>query len=146
MKLFDLAKQAVNKHPELCTPLSEKGVDELYEKAFTLYQDGLYSKAISTFQCLVFQRPLEPIYWEGLGASLLAKKEYNLSLKAWAMISILDPKNGKAHFYAAECYLSLGQISDGLKALEKAKKHLNTEKTFLYRIELLEKAWGNKNG
>lgn len=146
MRLFDLAKEVVKKHPELSKPILEKSVEEMYEKAYTFYQDGAYTKAISLFQCLVFQRPVEPIYWEGLASSCFAKKEFKLSLNAWAMVAMLDPKNGKAHLYAAECYFSLGQADEGLKALEKAKKQLNTQKTYLYRIELLEKAWGENNG
>jgi tetratricopeptide (TPR) repeat protein len=143
-KILDFVQKIIRKHPELCQPICENSIDEMYTQAFYLYQNGQWEKAINQFQCLVFHRPLEPIYWEGLASSYFRRKDYALAIKTFAMVSILAPKNGQAHLFAAESYFSLGKAQEGLKALQQAKK-LCKEKNILFRIDILEKNWEERH-
>lgn len=145
-KLYETMKKIAEKNSAHCAPFSERAIDQIYEKAYYFYKNGNIPQAIRLFQTLVFHRPLEPIYWEGLASSLFVHKEYKLSLKAWAMVVIFAPENSRAHLYAAECYFTLDQKKEGLKALKEAKKGLLKETATLSRIELLEEIWGGKDG
>lgn len=138
-------EEIVKKHPMLQKSISEESIDEMYENAYHYYQNCGYIKAIRIFECLVFHRPYEPIFWEGLASSYFLQKEYDLSINAWAMVCLLDPKNAKAHLYAAEAYFSLGNRNEGIKAL-KAAKTIATDTHILNRIKLLTDIWEETNG
>ena len=143
-EVVSIFEEIIKKHPVLQKSISEDSVDEMYENAYHYYQNCKYPSAIRTFECLTFHRPYEPIYWEGLASSLFLQKEYALSIDAWAMACLLNPTNPKNHLFAAECYFSLNNKEEGLKALMAGKK-VATEKDVMGRIELLEEIWGEKH-
>ena len=141
-KLLSFMTKIAEKHKDLCHPLSDRAIEQMYEKGYFAYKNGNLGEAVRTFQVLCFHRPFEAIYWESLASSLFAKKEYLLSLDAWAMVSIFDKDNNKAPLYSAECYFSLDNQEEGLKALDEAKRLTIEDNPYKNRIELLEEVWG----
>ena len=110
----------------------------IYSVAYTLYQAGDYKEAITVFQRLASHDPLTVKHWMGLAASLQMEKEFDESLKAWAMASIISPKDPLPHFHAAECFLALGNEVEGRKAMNEVRSLIKNEEQF-YLLTKLEK-------
>jgi len=112
----------------------------IYSVAYTLYQAGDYKEAIIVFQRLVSHDPLTVKNWMGLAASLQMEKDYEESLKAWAMASIISPNDPLPHYHAAECYLELGNEVEGKKAMSETRSLIKKEEQFYLfnKLESLE--------
>lgn len=139
-EIIPIIENILQKHEDLAAPISEESLNMKYEDAYQAYQNGNFALSIRHFECICFQDPYQPVYWEGLASAQFMQKEYALSIQSWAMVCLLDPENAKGHLYAAECYFSLNNPKEGLKALAEAKKRCN-EESFISRINLLEKVW-----
>ena len=118
----------------------------LYGAAYSLYEQGDYSAAIPLFTELLLSHPFCIHYWKGLASAEQMNKNYTAALHAWCLVVLLDNQNPKPHFHAAECYLSLNQTEDALKALDAAEKHLNLESSedhhLKTQIDLLKASMG----
>ena len=80
-------------------------------------------------------------FWFGRAASLQEDALFSDALSAWAMASLLNTEDPYPHFHAAECYLSLQNRKDALKALHEAE--LRSEQIPLLRekISVLKEQW-----
>lgn len=96
---------------------SQEDFNTLYTVAYGLYESGDYMPAKDIFHQLVLAKPLQSEYWFCMGSCLQMDKAYSEALSAWAMCALLDGHNPLPHYHAAECYLSLGEILEGKKAL-----------------------------
>lgn len=141
--ILPIVEAIIRKHDTLAYSISDESINLQYEDAYHAYQNGSFGKSIRLFECICFHRPYEPIYWEGLASAQFMQKEYENSIRSWAMVCLLDPKCAKGHLYAAECYFSLNNPADGLKALKEARKRAE-EKPLIDRIDLLKEIWGEK--
>jgi len=122
----------------------EKVLAALYANAYHLYDAGHFDQAIGPFQLLVTLNPYEEQYWMGLGAALQMNKSYEKALNAYAMAVLLDDENPYPHFHAAECYISLKNLDDVVKALnlaEEAASGDHYDKDLQDRISALRIAW-----
>ena len=120
---------------------SREDLSVIYSVAYALYQEGDYKEAILLFQRLASHDPFTVKHWMGLGASLQMEKEFEESLKGWAMASIITPNDPVPHFHAAECYLALGNETEGKKALSEARALIKNEEhpSLLNQLETLER-------
>ena len=117
-------------------------LESSYAQAYALYQAGHAQKAADIFRGLCSLFPSEARFWFGLGASLQENREYRKALYAWAMNALIDPANPYPHFHAAQCLISLEQISDAKRAIHEAKTRSNTPKHPLQGpISVLEQQW-----
>lgn len=120
--------------------LDSQEQETLYAAAFGLYEQGDYEKAAGFFTHLIFQTPFERRFWKGLAATRQMQKEYKAALHAWGILCFLIPEDPLPHFHAAECLLSMGEVSEALKALNCAEKlpHAPIE-----RIELIKERFAH---
>ena len=95
--------------------------EEIYPHAFALYNQGNYVQAGALFSQLVLQNPFDEKLWRGLAASKQMEREYEAALCAWALVAILQENDPLPHFHAAECYLSLHDAEEAMKALDAAE-------------------------
>lgn len=122
-------KEMLNNHfqghailQEACD-LSDSAMDQLYEKAYDHYAEGQGGEASHHFGLLIALNPFRQEYWMGLAASRQLAKDYDKALQAYAVAALLDDRDPSPHYHAAQCYLSLGNKADTLKALELAEAH-----------------------
>ncbi len=101
--------------------LSLKEKEILYAAAYGMYRVNDLAKAAGIFTYLLSQFPFEQRFWKGLAATRQMQKEYRSALRAWGAFALLSSHDRDAHFHAAECYLSLGEIEEAKKALACAK-------------------------
>lgn len=111
----------------LTTVREQKGItdDEMnavYAVAHNFYMTGRYEDAETVFKFLVIFDHLNPKYWIGLGAVRQVQKRYKEAIAAYANVAgNLDVENVKASYYAAECYLALGDKQNAQSAVEHVK-------------------------
>lgn len=130
---------------ERVKPLTEKEYQTVYASASSLYEQGSYEEASQLFTQLALNAPFCEAYWRGLAACRQMQGSYEASLHAWALTALLQEHDPLPHFHAAECYLSLNDKEEGLKALDAAKSLLNTSaehQELGEKIAILRKTYG----
>ena len=111
----------------LTTVREQKGITDaemnaVYAVAHNFYMTGRYEDAETVFKFLVIFDHLNPKYWIGLGAVRQVQKRYKEAVAAYAnVVGNLDVDNVKASYYAAECYLAMGDRQNAQSALEHVK-------------------------
>lgn len=93
---------------------------EFYAIAYGLYDKGDYRGAAHLFTQLILTDPFCEHRWRGLASSKQMAREYLAAIHAWTLVALLNEETPEPHFHAAECFLSLEEKEDALKALHAA--------------------------
>lgn len=123
---------------EEISPLSLEQERPFYAAAFGHYEKGDYRGAALLFTQLVLTDPYSEHYWYGLASSKQMQQDYLAATHAWAMVALLKENDPLPHFHAAECFLSLDEKDDALKALDLALKLAGKNETLCEKIHLLK--------
>lgn len=120
--------------------------EAIYAYAYQFYANGHFEEARSLFSLLTVMQPDQLNYWMGLGACLQMQKKYEKALEAYAAAALIDVDslNPLPHFYAAECLLSLKDVTRALQALESAHTIAIKDETYeqlIVHINLIKQAW-----
>ena len=126
-------------------------LEAVYSLAYDYYRTGRTEDAATLFKFLTTFDHLNEKYWMGLAAVLQVKKEFKRATEAYALVSgVLNIKNVKAPYYAAECFLALGDRPNALSALGHVKAFADekTEEGRTYKAKAirLEKLISEKEG
>lgn len=111
---------------------------QFYATAFGLYEKGDYRGAAQLFTQLVLTDPFSVHYWQGLASSKQMAKEYHAAVHAWSLAALLREDDPRPHFHAAECFLSLDEKEDALKALDAALDLCCGNERLQEKIQLLK--------
>jgi type III secretion system low calcium response chaperone LcrH/SycD len=109
-----------------------------YATAFGLYEKGDYRGASQLFTQLVLTDPFSENYWQGLASSKQMTRDYMAAVHAWSMVALLKEGDPLPHFHAAECFLSLEEKEDALKALDAALELCQNDEPLRNKIHLLK--------
>jgi type III secretion system low calcium response chaperone LcrH/SycD len=123
---------------EEISPIPLEMERQFYATAFGLYEKGDYRGAALLFTQLVLTDPYSEHYWHGLASSKQMAREYMAGVHAWAMVALLREKDPMPHFHAAECFLSLEEKEDALKALDAALDLCQNDEHLRDKINLLK--------
>lgn len=129
--------------------LDDGVIDGIYSFAYSFYEKGRYGEAENLFRLLTALRLRNTKYWKGLGAALQMQKKYGEAVEAYSRAAITDEAvaDPYPHFHAAECLLTSGEVTRGLKALLAAKR-IAVERGTYYaltrQINLLLSTWKPK--
>ena len=132
--------------------ITNEEMNAVYSLAHDFYRTGRYQDAETLFKFLTVYDHLNPRYWMGLGATRQVQRRFEEAIKAYALVSVtLDVKNVKAPYYAAECFLAMGDRENARKALEHVKLFCDAKteegRTMLAKAARLEKlAAGGEGG
>ncbi|MGL4249416.1 MAG: SycD/LcrH family type III secretion system chaperone [Aeromonas sp.] len=85
--------------------ISGDTLEQLYALAFGQYQAGKWQEAHKIFQALCMLDHYEPRYFLGLGACRQALGEYETAVQSYSFGAMLDLKDARFPFHAAECRL-----------------------------------------
>lgn len=110
--------------------ITTKEMEELYAKAYEFYQSNKYQEAFSLFRWLLIFNPFIQKYWMGFAASQQLLKLYEGALHGYAVAALLQDENPYPHFHAYECYMSLENREEALKALEEASELAAANSTY----------------
>ena len=73
--------------------LEESSIEEFYAYGFAQYNSGRWDEAADAFRVLCTNRPLEPKFWFGLGATMQEAGSYMEALHSWAMVALLKKED-----------------------------------------------------
>ena len=97
--------------------ISDAEMESLYSLGYNFYRTGNLENAERVFQFLVLFDHFNPRDWIAMGALCPLKKCYMEAITASAYASVLDIKDPKPQFHAAECYLAAGDKTNALSAI-----------------------------
>ncbi len=109
-----------------------------YATAYALYEKGDYRGAAQLFTQLVLTDPYLPHYWQGLASSKQMAREYMAAVQAWGMVALIIGNDPMPHFHAAECFLSMEDKEEALKALDAALDLAGKNEALCAKINLLK--------
>lgn len=122
---------------------------EIYHQAYHLYRDQDYAKAANLFRVLTVVNPLEAKYWKALGACSHMLQDYEHAIRCYICTQALykDQPDPYLYVHAADCYFSIGQIEQGLMALEGAQHRAEEQQDekILRHVALMKEQWSRKN-
>ena len=97
--------------------ITDAEMEAIYSLGYSFYTTGRYDDAEKVFRFLVLFDHLNAKYWTGLGAVQQVKKLYGDAISSYGYASFLDLDNPKPQYFAAECFLALGDKTNALSAL-----------------------------
>lgn len=123
-------------------------VKEIYTLGYHLYQDQKYEQATQFFRFLSTWTPTEGKYWKSLGAALQMQNKTEEALQCYVNAQLLHTGQPDPYLYvyAADCYFALGEIKQGLKALEGAKMAAEEQqdKKVVQHVAFMRQQWNKK--
>lgn len=126
-------------------------LEAVYSLAYDYYRTGRTDDAETLFKFLTTFDHLNEKYWMGLAAVLQVKKNYRKAAEVYAHVSgIFNIHNVRAPYYAAECFLALGDRKNALAALGHVREFADVKteegRTYKAKAARLEKLVAGKAG
>ncbi len=115
----------------------------LYAAAYHAYENGKYEDAINFFRYLTGCAPTNKDYWMGLGAAQQMAKKFQEAIYSYGAAALIHRESPQVHLHAADCFFALGQIENGLQALESAEIAIGKkeEPAIKRHIALMRELW-----
>lgn len=101
---------------------SDAQYEELYLRAYNLYQAGRYKEAKAYLSLLVMGKPQEPRYLSALAAAHHMLKEYQNAITLYTLCYIMNPENVKVQYHVADCWMQLNELPNAWIALQMGIK------------------------
>lgn len=115
--------------------------NQLYTKAYNLYKQKDYKKAIDIFNILFEKYPSSTNINFYLGKSLYELKMYDKAIAAFTRLEILNENNLRVNLELAQSYLMLGLYDDAIKNFNFVLKHkipVAVKKNILKRVAYIK--------
>lgn len=145
--LISLAEQLKNNLTTLrdVRGITDEEMDAVYALAHDFYKVGRYADAQTLFEFLTLFDHLNVKYWMGLAASRQSQKNFQKALEAYAVVvGSLDVQNYKAAYYAAQCFLAVGDRESAKSSIAHVRHYADAKseegRAFLVKTLRLEKA------
>ncbi len=123
--------------------VTRRELNAVYQMGLGFYKTGRFDDAEKVFTFLVMFDHLESKYWLALGAVQQVKKQFEKAKAAYVQATTLDLHNPKPQYYAAECFLALGQREDALATIDTLLEYCtgadDVTKAFRAKAEELKK-------
>ena len=110
--------------------ITDEEMDLLYSTGYNFYTTGNYADAEKVFQYLVYLDHVNQKYWQALGSALQARRDFARAATAYSFAGFLDLTNPQPQYYAAQCFLALGDDASALAALDGIAKYASADSPF----------------
>ena len=108
--------------------ISTDELEAVYALAYDYYRVGNYDSAETLFRFLTVMDHFNEKYWMGMAAVYQVQKRFKEALRIYAFVAVtLNVKNVNASYYAAECYLATGDVTNATSALEHVKTYADAK-------------------
>ena len=97
--------------------LSDDEMEALYSVGYNLFQSGKYDDAEKVLRYLAMIDHTNAKYWLALGVLLQTVRKFEQAAACYGFAGFLDLSNPEPQFYAAECFLALGDRESAKSAL-----------------------------
>ncbi|NGX44705.1 MAG: hypothetical protein K1060chlam3_00880 [Candidatus Anoxychlamydiales bacterium] len=112
-------------------------IEEKYEVAKNLFENGIFKHSKKIFIELVLEDPFRWEFWFAIGSIYEKEKNYTQAIISLNMAKILDAKNAEIYFQLAGNYLSANNKKKAFNMLDIAKS-LSKDKNLLDKIQILK--------
>lgn len=124
--------------------ISDKELEAFYSWGLGFYKGGRYEDAEKIFRLLVILEHTSSRFWTALGGVQQVQRRFNEAVSSYRVATVLDIRNPKPMYYAAQCFLALGDRVNARSALLSlatyAPKDTETGRKFLAKGAALLKA------
>ncbi|MDB6081815.1 MAG: sycD7 [Chlamydiia bacterium] len=90
---------------------SDELMEELYQSASQVFEEGRYQESQDGFLFLTTLNPYVYAYWIGLAMSYQLLEEYEQALLAYECAAALDPESPLPYYYQAACHLLMNEAA-----------------------------------
>lgn len=97
--------------------VSDAELEAIYAVGVNFYKAGNYPDAEKIFRFLTLFEHTSSRFWTSLGSVQQVQKRYDEAVKSYQLAAFLDLHNPKPMYYAAECFLLLGDKESARQAL-----------------------------
>lgn len=97
--------------------ISNEELETIYAMGVDYYKAGNFADAAKLFRFLVFLDHTSSRFWTAHGSALQAQKQYEKAIKCYQLGTFFDLHNPKPAYYAAECFVSTGDLENAARAL-----------------------------
>mgnify|MGYP004447230547 CR=1 FL=1 len=99
--------------------MKKEEVEGLYSLAYNFYNSGNFKDADTMFRALCTYDYKDSRFWMGLAGCRQANGELKQAIDAYSMAGMADLlANPEPFFYAAKCYIKLGEKENAIDALK----------------------------
>ena len=113
-------------------------MESLYAVAYNYYATGHYEEADTVFRFLVRLDHTNAKMWIGLGAVQQVRKDFENAVASFAYASFLDLEDPKPQYYAAQCFLALGDLKSAESALAALDQYAPKDSPFREKAKKLQ--------
>ena len=113
-------------------------METLYSVAYNYYSTGHYDEADKLFRFLVRLDHTNAKMWIGLGAVQQVRKDFENAVASFAYASFLDLEDPKPQYYAAQCFLALGDLKSAESALAALDQYAPKDSPFREKAKKLQ--------
>lgn len=109
-KLLDVTQELVffglenNVEPGDAVGLSQSYFDGLHELAVRQYNSGRFDGAAALYQRLLRLKPLQLVYYKGLGACCMGLERYDAAVKVYNSARVIDALDSEVLYYLGLAY------------------------------------------
>ena len=107
--------------------ISDREIESIYAMGVENYRAGNYADAEKIFRFLTVFEHTSSKYWTAMGSVQQVQGRYDAAIKAYQMASFLDLHNPKPMYYAAECFVKVGDLDNARKALASLEQYGPTD-------------------
>jgi tetratricopeptide (TPR) repeat protein len=108
--------------------LEDKHKEAIYKIACIRYENDRYVEALKLFSLGSIQFQYEERFYFGSGSCAKMLKDYDLAIKNFIVVKMLDPENIVAECEVAECLFLQGKTEEAKLMLMKIKNENNENK------------------
>lgn len=101
--------------------LSDSFLDSIFKIGQTKFKEGDYEQSQACFALLNLFSPQNYDYHYRAGIAAQKTEQYDLALKSYAEVLLLNPEHIGAKLFSAECYFALDQPEKAKDQIEEAK-------------------------
>ncbi len=115
--------------------LEEKHKEAIYKIACIRYENNRFVEALKLFSLGSIQFQYEYRFYFGSGSCAKMLKDYELAIKNFTVVKMLNPEYIEAECEVAECLLLQSKVHEAKEMLEKIKNENNKNKKILMKVD-----------
>jgi type III secretion system low calcium response chaperone LcrH/SycD len=117
-------------YPQRVLNVSDSLLDEYYNIAKEIINEGSFKEAELAFTFLTFLNPYYQNFWLGLGIACQSQGNFENAIEAYSAAELLNPLNPNVHLNAYQCHIALENNEAAEIAFNKAISICNINKEY----------------
>jgi type III secretion system low calcium response chaperone LcrH/SycD len=116
--------------PQDAVGISDTTTENLYNRAYQLYQGGKYTDALHHFRTLILMRATDMRFAFGLASCFHMLKTYEQAAEAYINCTLVDAKDPLPFYHASDCYIQMDNSGAAALMLNMAISRAGDQKRY----------------